>query len=133
MRVAAFAVGLACLTVPALAQNPDPSGIYVSESGRTRVRVAKCGPTHCGRIISVVGQTKDLNNPDPGKRERDLVGLQMRWDIKPARDGFTGQLYNFRDGKTYSGQATFDGRGMKLSGCILGGLICRSQIWTRVE
>ncbi|KAB0269498.1 DUF2147 domain-containing protein [Microvirga brassicacearum] len=114
-------------------QSFDPSGTYVSQSGRTRVRVSRCGAAHCGRIVSVVGETKDVNNPDPAKRGRNLVGLEMMWDVRPARGGYTGQLYNFRDGKIYAGKATFDGDAMKVSGCVLAGLICRTQTWRRAN
>ena len=33
--------------------------------------------------------------------------------------------------KTYSGSATLSGNSLKMSGCVLGGLICRSQNWKR--
>jgi uncharacterized protein (DUF2147 family) len=28
---------------------------------------------------------------------------------------------------------SFEGKAMQLSGCVLGGLICRSQTWTKVN
>jgi len=133
MRTAILTAIGALLATSAMAQSADPRGIYLSETGRTRVQVSKCGSSYCGKIISVIGQTQDVNNPDPAKRSRGLVGLQMIWDIKPAEEGFTGQLYNFRDGKVYAGKATFEGEAMRLTGCILGGLICRSQVWTRAN
>jgi uncharacterized protein (DUF2147 family) len=121
------------LSTPALAQAEDPSGTYLSESGDTQVRIAKCGPAHCGTIVSVKGEAKDVNNPDPQKRTRSLVGVQMISDIQPSGQGFTGQLYNYKDGKTYTGKMSFAGKAMQLSGCVLGGLICRSQTWTKMN
>jgi uncharacterized protein (DUF2147 family) len=117
----------------AQAQPSDPSGTYLSETGETRVRIAKCGAAHCGTIISVQGETKDVNNPDAGLKSRSLVGIQMISDIRPAQDGFTGKLYNYKDGRTYTGKMTFAGKAMQLSGCVLGGLICRSQTWAKVN
>lgn len=118
------------------ALNADPSGTYLSESGETRVRIARCGPTYCGIIVAVQGEAKDVNNPDASLRDRNLVGVRMISDIQPEASGtgFAGQLYNYKDGKTYSGTLALLGKGdsLKLSGCVLGGLICRSQIWTRV-
>ncbi|QFU16256.1 DUF2147 domain-containing protein [Microvirga thermotolerans] len=132
--VLAATLGLAVLAGPALAQSADPSGIYLSESKETRVRVAKCGNAYCGTIVSVQGEAKDVNNPDPNLRGRNLVGVQMITDIRPSGDGFTGQLYNYKDGKTYTGKMSFKGgNAMQLSGCILGGLICRSQTWTKIN
>ena len=128
------ALGTLVLAGPALAQAQDPSGTYLSETGDTRVRIAKCGGAHCGTIIAVQGETKDVNNPDPKMQTRNLVGVQMISNIVPASDGFTGSLYNYKDGKTYSGKMSFKGgNAMQLSGCVLGGLICRSQTWTKVN
>ncbi len=127
------ALGLLVLAGSAQAQTSDPSGTYLSESGETRVRIARCGQAYCGTIVSVQGDTKDSNNPDPGQRGRSLVGVQMISNITPSGEGFTGQLYNYKDGKTYSGKMSFQGKAMQLSGCVLGGLICRSQTWTKVN
>jgi uncharacterized protein (DUF2147 family) len=117
----------------AQAQPSDPSGIYLSETGETRVRIAKCGEVHCGTILSVQGEAKDVNNPDAGLKSRNLVGIHMISDIRPAPDGFTGKLYNYKGGRTYTGKMTFAGKAMQLSGCVLGGLICRSQTWAKVN
>jgi uncharacterized protein (DUF2147 family) len=128
------AFGLLLLAGAAQAQSSDPSGTYLSETGETRVRVAKCGSAYCGTIVAVQGEAKDVNNPDAAKRGRSLVGVRMISNIQPAADGFTGQLYNYKDGKTYNGKMSFkDGSAMQLSGCVLGGLICRSQTWTKVK
>ncbi len=134
MRQAIYAAcGLVLLALPASAQPADPSGTYLSETGETQVRIAKCGTAYCGTIISVQGEAKDMNNPDPKLKGRNLVGIQMISNIQPSGDGFTGQLYNYKDGKTYTGKMTFAGKSMQLSGCVLGGLICRAQTWAKVK
>ena len=127
------AVALFLLTGAAQAQSPDPSGTYLSESGDTRVRIARCGSAYCGTIVAVQGEAKDVNNPDAGLKGRNLFGVQMISNIQPAGGGFSGQLYNYKDGKTYTGKMSFEGKAMQLSGCVLGGLICRSQTWTKVN
>ncbi len=128
------AIGLVMLALPAQAQPADPSGTYLSETGETRVRIARCGAAYCGTIISVQGEAKDVNNPDPNLKGRNLVGIQMISNIQPTSDGFTGQLYNYKDGRTYSGKMSFaGGKSMQLSGCVFGGLICRSQTWAKVN
>jgi Uncharacterized protein conserved in bacteria (DUF2147) len=82
MRPATLAaLGLLALAGAAQAQtqarSPDPSGTYLSEAGEFRVRVARCGAAYCGTIVSVQGDAKDLNNPDPNMRTRSLVGIRM--------------------------------------------------------
>lgn len=128
------ALSLAMMAGSAHAQSADPSGTYLSESKETRVKVAKCGSAYCGTIVAVQGEAKDVNNPDPGLKGRNLVGIQMISNIQPSGDTFTGQLYNYKDGRTYTGKMNFKGgNAMELSGCVLGGLICRSQTWTKVN
>jgi uncharacterized protein (DUF2147 family) len=107
--------------------------VYLSESKESQVRIARCGAAYCGTIVAIAGDLKDVNNPDPALRDRSLTGVRMAWDIRPATAGFTGQLYNYKDGKTYSGTMTFEGRAMRLTGCVFGGLICRAQTWTRLN
>ncbi|MGL4495143.1 MAG: DUF2147 domain-containing protein, partial [Beijerinckiaceae bacterium] len=46
---------------------------------------------------------------------------------------YSGSLYRYTDGKTFSGKATPKGSTMSVSGCVLGGLICQSQTWTKVN
>ena len=100
MKQAILALTLVMLTLPASSQPADPSGTYLSETGETRVRIARCGGAYCGTIISVQGEAKDVNNPDPKLKGRNLVGIQMISNIQPTAEGFTGQLYNYKDGKT---------------------------------
>src|SRR5829696_3283620 len=56
------------LAAPSLAQGQDPTGTYLSETGDTRVRIARCGGSYCGTIVAVKGDARDSNNPDPGLR-----------------------------------------------------------------
>lgn len=135
MKPIAYAVlGLLAFSLPAGAQAQDPSGTYLSETGETRVRIAKCGSAYCGTITAVQGEAKDVHNPDPAQRSRNLVGVQMISNIMPVGEGFAGELYNYKDGKIYSGKMSFKGgNAMQLSGCVLGGLVCRSQTWTKVN
>ncbi len=129
IALAAFA---AFVSVGARAQ--EISGTYLSQSGDTRVRMSPCGAAFCGTIIWVKTPANDVNNPDASRRARPLVGVQMISNMKPAGGGsYSGNLYNYQDGKTYTGKATATPGGMELSGCVLGGLICRSQTWTRVN
>jgi uncharacterized protein (DUF2147 family) len=124
----------AVAAAPCYAQATDPTGVYLSQSGNTRVRIARCGSGYCGTIVSVQGEWKDVNNPDPALRNRSLVGVEMISDVRPAGDGFEGTLYNYKDGKRYTGKVTVVGpKAMQLSGCVLGGLICRSEVWTKVQ
>lgn len=113
----------------------DPTGTWLTQSGETRVKIAPCGAASCGTVVWRKAPGTDTKNPDPAKRSRPIVGVQMFSGVKKTGDNeWTGQLYNFEDGKTYTGKLSMQGSdSMKLSGCVLGGLVCRSQVWTRVQ
>ena len=67
-------------------------------------------------------------------RARPVVGLRLTSDMLPSGDGYSGTLYNPQDGRTYSGRLRIVGpASLELSGCVLGGLICRSQTWKRTN
>lgn len=97
------------------------------------MRITPCGGAFCGAIVWVSKPGKDVNNPDASKRERSLIGVQMVTMKPQGGASYTGHLYNYQDGKTYSGKASVSSAGLELSGCVLGGLICRAQTWTRAD
>jgi uncharacterized protein (DUF2147 family) len=131
---AGLALLLLLAVTPAQAQKPSPGGVWLSQSGETRVRLAPCGAQMCGTIVWVKNPGKDVNNPEPAQRGRDLVGIRMI-TMSPSGDNqWKGTLYNYTDGKSYNGNMKMTGQNtMELSGCVLGGIICRAQTWTRSQ
>jgi uncharacterized protein (DUF2147 family) len=111
----------------------DPTGTWLSKSGRTKVRVAPCGASFCGTIVWVADDYGDKYNPDPSLRSRSLVGIQIIYEMKPSGDAYVGRLYNYTDGKSYNGSARLVGPGkLDVSGCVLA-IFCKHQIWTKVD
>lgn len=129
------------LIAAALAASPgtyasaqDVSGTWRTQSYGSQVRVAPCGAARCGTIVSAPAGARDANNPDARLRGRSLVGVRIFSDARPTGSGWTGQLYYPVDGRTYTGTMRLIGpAALELSGCVLGGLICRSQVWSRVD
>ena len=105
--------------------------------------MVNCGPELCGTIIALkepndpaTGRPKtDKNNPDAAKRARPVIGIQIVFGMKPnGANKWSGQVYNAEDGKTYSGNITLQSAtSLKLEGCVLGGIICKGQTWTRAS
>jgi uncharacterized protein (DUF2147 family) len=119
----------------------DPSGTWLTEDGRARVRVERCGVSLeqiCGYVVwmkepaDANGQPlKDQHNPDPAKRSRPLLGHQLIMGLRPAADGrFDGQIYNAENGKSYEIALRRDARDLKVKGCMLS-ILCASQTWTQ--
>jgi uncharacterized protein (DUF2147 family) len=135
--VAAALIGAALL--PSFAA--DPSGTWKTEEGRATVRMADCGGALCGTIVALkepndpqTGKPKlDKNNVDPGQRGRPIIGIQIVSALTPAgANKWAGQIYNPEDGKTYNANVLLrDANTLNVQGCILGGIICKTQTWTR--
>lgn len=125
-----FSAGLA----PAFAA--DPTGDWQVEDGVAHVRIAECGGSMWGAISweKTPGMT-DKNNPDATKKSRPTLAHAMILDMKPnaAKDKWSGQIYNAKDGKFYKssiklGDTTNE---LEVEGCVLG-FLCGGQTWTRV-
>ncbi len=51
--------------------------------------------------------------------------------VRADQNSWTGRAFNPEDGRTYSGKMVLNGRRLKTSGCVLGGLICKTVAWQR--
>ncbi len=150
-RIAAVALCLSTITVSTIGPNmirpalaADPLGTWYTADNDSQVRITNCGGALCGAIIWLkvpndpdTGRPKtDKNNADASKQSRPLLGVQIVLGMKPSGtpDQWSGDVYNSQDGKTYSGSFTMTGPNTAaLKGCVLGGLICKSQTWTRAN
>ncbi|HLL28679.1 MAG TPA: DUF2147 domain-containing protein [Xanthobacteraceae bacterium] len=139
---AASAIALLAMAQPSRAA--DPTGIWFTDDNDARVRIYNCGQALCGTILSLrepndpaTGKPKlDKFNQDPGKRARPVVGIELMSGLKPngKPEQWEGSLYNPEDGNTYKGILTVkDPLNLELQGCVLGGLICKSEMWKRTN
>lgn len=140
-HLAAFTL-LAALGISGSAYAADANGTWLTQGGASRIKISDCGGALCGSIVWLKepndenGKPKtDKNNPDAGKKTKPLIGTLIVLGMKPSGAGkWAGQVYNAEDGKTYSGNITMSGdNSLQLQGCALGGLLCKSQTWTRAN
>lgn len=111
----------------------DPSGVWLTENGDSKVRIARCGSGYCGTLVSVPGPGLDSKNPDASLKSRNLIGIQIMNAGTPSGDGYDGSLYNPNDGKTYSGSLTIKGPNVvEVAGCVMS-VFCKRQTWKRVN
>jgi uncharacterized protein (DUF2147 family) len=130
------------LAGPGAAATPtDPSGTWLTEDGRARVRIERCGAKLeqiCGYVVwmkepaDANGQPlRDQNNPDLAKRSRPLLGHQLILGLRPSPEGhFDGQIYNAENGKSYEISVSRGATDLKVKGCMLS-VFCASQTWTQ--
>jgi uncharacterized protein (DUF2147 family) len=140
----ATAVMLLCADSVLVAANAaDPSGIWHTQGQLAQVQIKKCAADLCGTIIALkdpidpaTGKPQtDSENEDAAKRDRPVIGIQVVIGMKPAgANKWSGQIYSPEEGKTVNGNLVLkDANTLSVEGCLLGGLLCRSEIWTRAR
>jgi uncharacterized protein (DUF2147 family) len=143
LHITAAAIASTIALAPILiapAQAADPLGTWLAGDKKGKIRIVTCGGAICGNLVwlaepndPATNQPKlDDKNADPGKRSRPLVGIPIVLSMKPSGgDKWDGQVYNSRDGQTYSGSFTMTGPNTaELKGCVAV-VMCKSETWTR--
>src|SRR5688572_5561673 len=129
MRISILFASLALFAAPASAQAIE--GQWTNYKRNVVVQVERCGPAYCGRVIqaSAKAQEKARKGGTP-----KLVGTQILTGLKPVGDGrYRGKA--FVPKRNIHATATvrqLSANVMQVSGCVLGGLLCDNENWTRV-
>jgi uncharacterized protein (DUF2147 family) len=119
--VATLVIALGLSAGAARAQEAD--GVWMREDGASKVQFSPCGQALCGTIVW-------LKNPN----SKAHVGQKVFFDMARAdQNSWTGQAFNPEDGRTYSGKMVVNGKKLRTSGCVFGGLICKSMTWARAN
>src|ERR1700694_2243477 len=124
-----FATGFA----PALAV--DPTGDWKVADGVANIRVAECNGSIWGAVAwEKTPGGRDKNNPDVSKQNRATLAMPILIDMKkkPGVDQWEGQVYNAKDGQSYSSTIKPVGPDqLEIQGCVLG-FLCGGEGGTRV-
>jgi uncharacterized protein (DUF2147 family) len=127
----------------AAAQDQSPIyGKWLTQDQRAVVEVGNCGDKDCGKIVWIkdpidpeTGRPRrDKHNPDMGLQHRPIMGLVTLANIKRDQaNTWSAVSYDPRSGEEHDITIKLLATGTKLElrGCGLGGLICRSEIWTQ--
>lgn len=132
----ALAFGLA-LAVPASAAEPV-SGRWLTAEKDAVIAIAPCGKALCGTIEKFLvpppqgNDQRDINNPDPAKRGRRLLGIAILSSFTADGDVWRGQIYDPKSGKSYRSVIRRKGSGvLEVKGCI--GPFCQTQVWKKAS
>lgn len=114
------------------AEKPVPSfGLWSNPKGSVHVRALPCGPKMCGVVV----WANDKAKADAARGgTAQLIGETLFRDFKPTGSNiWRGKVFVPDIGKTFSGTITLiDKDHLEGKGCLLGGLGCKSQIWSRI-
>lgn len=129
MRLLPFALMLA-LSTGAQAQPASPIGLWQNPKRTLLVRTRDCGQALCGAIVwagpAAIADAR-------GAGVASLVGTELLSGYRATgRDRWTGKVYVPDEGRRFYSTIQIEGPDrLRISGCILGGLICKHQEWTR--
>ncbi|OYX40982.1 MAG: imidazoleglycerol-phosphate dehydratase [Rhodobacterales bacterium 32-67-9] len=101
---------------------PDDNGNY------GYVQIAPCGAKLCGVLVKAF-------DPNGAEKPSENVGKQIVWDMVANGDGSygNGKVWAPDRDKTYKSKMQLSGDNLSVSGCVLGGVICRASDWSRVK
>jgi uncharacterized protein (DUF2147 family) len=101
----------------------DVAGTWLRDNGAYQVRFEPCGDAVCGDIVWL----------KPSADTKAKIGQRVFFDMKPDGDNAWAGKAKTPDGTTYSGKMSMTGNSLTTSGCVIGGLICKSIQWSRVR
>jgi uncharacterized protein (DUF2147 family) len=106
-------------------------GLWRNPIGSAIIRVAPCGNLLCGTVVWASAR----GEAEVAKHTSHVVGTIVLTGVKrTASNRWTGHLYIPDDNIHVSARLELESsRDLKLTGCGLIGLICRTQTWTRVD
>ena len=100
------------------------------DNGNTGIiRIVQCGTSLCGTLV----QAFDASG---ATMQSDNVGRQIIWDTNPTTTSgeYVGRLYAPDRDREYRSRLQLSGDTLTVSGCVMGGAICREGgRWQRVN
>ncbi|MBF9047601.1 DUF2147 domain-containing protein [Rhodobacterales bacterium LSUCC0031] len=91
------------------------------------IRITQCGTSLCGTLV----QSFD----SAGKpMQSENIGRQLVWDTNPTGEAgqYRGMIHSPDRGRDYRSRLQLAGDALTVSGCVMGGAICREGgTWRR--
>ena len=116
----------------AAATSSDPVfGTWTNPRRTIAVKTAPCGTALCGAIVAA---SAEAQNDAREAGVEHLVGTELlRAYRKTGSNSWSGTVFVPDMARSFASHIVQRSPDMlRISGCILGGLICKSQDWTRL-
>jgi len=126
-------VFIALLLVAAVRDLPPREailGTWHNPKNSVAVRTGHCGDLLCGWVVRATDKARD---DVARKGYPPLIGTALLRGYKAdGRARWAGQIYVPDMGRTFGSTVTMvDADTLNVRGCLIGGFICKSQIWRR--
>jgi uncharacterized protein (DUF2147 family) len=126
-------LGTALPAEAATAQIPvAQQGTWINPHGSVTVKTGPCGDKLCGWIVWA-NATAQQDARDSGVPH--LIGTELLQNYQQTSHGrWSGTVYVPDMGGHFSSTITPAGTtALQIKGCLVGGFICKSQVWRRVS
>jgi uncharacterized protein (DUF2147 family) len=142
-KLIAFSVFYLTINFVSYSQSGDAiNGIWWTQEKDSKVQIYKSGNQYFGKIVwardpnDKEGKPKiDKNNPDPAQKTRPIMGMVFLKNFQFKGDDVykEGEIYDPRNGKTYSCKMTLKGKEIDVRGYIGSPMFGKTVTFTRVE
>jgi len=132
-RIAKFALLIALAAVPATASAKAAlEGQWRNPKGSVTVRLAPCGDSWCGTVVDASSKAKATARKGGTPR---LIGTRILSGVRPSGGGeYKGRAFDPKRNLHAPATIRLLGPGtLVVKGCVLRGIICKEQRWTRVS
>jgi uncharacterized protein (DUF2147 family) len=128
----ALGIAIALAGSPAgAASDGSVFGVWRNAKGSVEVEVRPCGERICGYVVWANAKARRDAREGGGK---PLISQQILRDMRRRGPGvWEGEVYAPDLDRTFRGQARLTGPdALRIRGCVVARLFCRSQTWTRL-
>src|SRR5436309_4844392 len=119
---------LLMLTAAQPAPHAPIEGYWKNPIGSAIIAIRPCGPNLCGKVV----WASPRGRREVARTTSHVVGTTVLTGLRFVHGRWGGSLFVPDDNIHVSAKLQLiSSRELKLTGCGLMGLICRTQIWTR--
>lgn len=117
--------------VSAAAAPDGIEGLWRSPGGNSIVSIAPCGANLCGTVVWASAKAKK----DASKTTPELVGTPLLTALQQRSPGkWHGRLFIPDRNMRVTAKIELAGsQQLKVSGCLAGKALCKSELWARAE
>lgn len=136
-------ISLLLFFIPSLVMAQDADdvlGYWLTDDGAAKIEIYKENGKYNGKIVWLEepnenGKPKvDKENPEEELRSRPLMGLNLVSGFEFDDDQWEdGEIYDPKEGKTYSCRMRLDGDELEVRGYIGMPMFGRTVVWTRTS
>jgi uncharacterized protein (DUF2147 family) len=97
-------------------------GTWMPEGERIQVKFDPCGDALCGDVVWI----------KPGSDVKAKLGQRLFYDLhSDGTNSWSGKAVSPSNGSVYLAKMSVEGASLSITGCVVGGLVCKSMKWRR--